>query len=148
MRCGGNCLHRILDWILFEMWRMYCPSHRILGRILFETRRELPPRTTGLVTIHNNFLANFLKRLFLPSPIFASFARDNIICTKTGINVKQSYLLTYSPRVNFISPAMFYFLPFCYIRYHGQSHQKSVRVAKDLPESRLKIFSQFLQDPS
>ena len=112
LRCGGNCLHRILEWILFEMLRVTYCLHRIFGRILFETRRDLPPRTTGLVTIRNNFLANFLKRLFLPSPISASFARDNIICTKTGINVKQSYLLTYSPRVNFISPAMFYFCTF------------------------------------
>jgi len=64
-----NCLHRILERILFEMWR------------------ELPPQNFGADSFWD-FGGN----------------RDNIICTKTGINVKQSYLLTYSPRVNFISP--------------------------------------------
>jgi hypothetical protein len=60
------------------MWRVL--PHRILGRtrILFEIQWELPPRTTGPVTIHNNFLAIFLKKIQLPSPIFASFACDNI----------------------------------------------------------------------
>ncbi len=128
------------EWILFEIWRELPPQnygadfflrcggyclHRIFGRILFEIRRELPPRTTGPVPIHNNFLANFLKRLELSSPIFASFARDNIICTKTGINVKQSYLLTYSPRVNFISPAMFYF---CTFLLHTLSRAKLLKI--------------------
>jgi hypothetical protein len=62
LRCGGNCLHRILEWILFEMWRVCTRAasteflgrfflrcggnclHRILEWILFEMWRELPPQ--------------------------------------------------------------------------------------------------------
>jgi hypothetical protein len=47
LRCGGNCLHRILEWFLFEISRELPPQN--FGVVLFEMWRELPPQNFGVV---------------------------------------------------------------------------------------------------